>query len=208
MFSFKKLAFTAAVAFGALSTAFAAPAVTEVARCDACDAQKGVHGILVDLQVKLDGPCAQLGSLVKANATVDVVTELVGEIKTSISAAVVDVQALVGAEVDVILASATGTAHVTVVELTAVIAAVVNLVFGACGKVLAVVDVTVKAQIVAILCALGEVVGALLCAVFALVGGLLVGLSASVYAAISACIQVILTLNVHVLISLFGIVSL
>lgn len=51
MLSFKSIAVFATLAFGAISS-LAAPTVDNtalVARCDACDAQKGVAGIFADI---------------------------------------------------------------------------------------------------------------------------------------------------------------
>ncbi len=59
--------------------------------------------------------------LTKANATVEVLTPICEDIKGIFVGAIVEVNGLIGADVDVILANVAGTARVTVVELAGII---------------------------------------------------------------------------------------
>ncbi|TCD66871.1 hypothetical protein EIP91_000769 [Steccherinum ochraceum] len=203
MLSFKSLAFAAAVAFGALSTAFAAPAVvgSEVVARDLV-AARGVAVILTDVHTKIQPHILELNSLVKANATVEVVTPIVVEIKGVVVDAVVEVIALAGASADVILAGVDGGVQVTVAVLAQIIADLLILVFGALGFVLSIcADVTVM---IPCLCIVADVIGCLICAVFSLVGSLLVGIIGAVVVLIAAILPVIAQLNILVLVNVFA----
>jgi len=136
--------------------------------------QKGCAEILVDLKVNLDVQVTELKCLTKANATVEVITPILGEIVEIIGGAVVDLQALVGAELSVILCSVDGTVEVTVAVIAQLLADVLCLVIGALGFVLTVVaDVTILVDII-VKVALGDCLCSLIKAVLALVDGLLV----------------------------------
>ncbi|KAJ3484278.1 hypothetical protein NLI96_g5738 [Meripilus lineatus] len=198
MFSFKSLAFAAAVAFGIFTTAYAAPTVGSelVSRCDSgC---RSVPVILAEVQAQITPLALELKYLTKANATVEVITPICSEMKEIFAGAIVEVNLLIGASVSVILAGC------TVAELSALIGGILCLVFGVIGHVLAIVDVALYVVVCALLTAVAEVLGSLILVVINLCGGLLVGLVLAIVAHIVVVIDVILKLKVHVLINLFG----
>ncbi|KAH8096850.1 hypothetical protein BXZ70DRAFT_944800 [Cristinia sonorae] len=205
MLSFKSLAIAAAVAFGAISTVYAAPAVSsDVAVARDVVAIRGVAAIVAEVHAKVTPFVAQLHTLTVANATVEVVHPIVTEIKDVVAGAVVEVVALAGAKPSVILASVDGTVQVTVVVLAKLIADLLILIFGALGFVLSVCDVSLVAALIPCLCIVADILGCLICAIFSLCGGLLVGLVGAVVALIGAILPIIARLNVVVLVSIFA----
>lgn len=60
--------------------------------------------------------------MTSANATVDVITPIVGGLKAAISTSMVEIQTLVGQPAEIVLASVDGTAQVTVEVLVGLIA--------------------------------------------------------------------------------------
>ncbi|KAL1712083.1 hypothetical protein EV715DRAFT_278196 [Schizophyllum commune] len=137
-----------------------------------------------------------------ANATVETVTTLLTDIKVTLATLLVDVKALVGLDVSVVLGVV---ADVNVIGK--VVADLLILVFTALGGVLNIVAVA-KVEVVATLLAdITCIVGELLQVVFGLVDGLLGvvgGLLAVVLGLIGAILPIILQLNVSVLISVLA----
>ncbi|THH26552.1 hypothetical protein EUX98_g7627 [Antrodiella citrinella] len=199
MLSFKSLAFVAAVAFGAFSTAFAAPATSsELVARDV----RGVAAIIADLHVNISPSILQLNSVVKANATVEVITPIVLNLKSVIADAVVEVINLTNAAPTTILATADGTAQVTVSVLASIIGDLLIFVFGALNVVLNVCDVSVVSALIPVLCIVADILGCLICAIFSLCGGLLVGLVGAVATIVVSIGPIITRLSITVLISL------
>ncbi|KAI5823136.1 hypothetical protein K523DRAFT_287154 [Schizophyllum commune Tattone D] len=137
-----------------------------------------------------------------ANATVETVTTLLTDIKVTLATLLVDVKALVGLDVSVVLGVVTD-----VNVIGKVVADLLILVFTALGGVLNIVAVA-KVEVVATLLAdITCIVGELLKVVFGLVDGLLGvvgGLLAVVLGLIGAILPIILQLNVSVLISVLA----
>ncbi|THH19882.1 hypothetical protein EUX98_g8690 [Antrodiella citrinella] len=199
MLSFKSLAFVAAVAFGAFSTAFAAPATSsELVARDV----RGVAAIIADLNVKIGPSVLQLNSVVKANATVEVITPIVMNLKGVIGDAVVEVINLADAAPTTILATVDGTAQVTVSILAGIIGDLLLLVFGALNIVLNVCDASVVSALIPVLTIVANSIGCLICAIFSLCGGLLVGLVGAVATIVVSIGPIITRLSVTVLVSL------
>jgi len=81
-----------------------------------------------------------------------------------------------------------------------------QLVFGACATVLAVVSISIRVQVIACLAEIGCLVGELLCAVLDLVVGLVVEIIACLLPQIAGCINVIAILDIKVIIKVLGLV--
>lgn len=138
---FKSLAVVATLAFGAISSVVAAPLTAEsnniLARCG-CD---GAAGIVTDVTASVavytqklseDGASHWLhfsdgfvGALTAAECTIDVLTPIVADIKGVIAEATVKVNALVGQEKAIVMATVDGTAEITVAALAQLVAALV-----------------------------------------------------------------------------------
>ncbi|KAL1742702.1 hypothetical protein HDZ31DRAFT_83950 [Schizophyllum fasciatum] len=137
-----------------------------------------------------------------ANATVEAVSGLLGDIKITLSTLLVDVKALVGLDVSVVLGVVTD-----VNVIGKIVADLLILVFTALGGVLNIVAVA-KVEIVATLLAdITAIVGELLQVIFGLVDGLLGlvgGLLGVVLSLIGGILPIVLQLNVSVLLSVLA----
>ncbi|KAL5521234.1 hypothetical protein ACEPAG_9157 [Sanghuangporus baumii] len=134
---------------------------------------RGVAAILVDVKVKVKVQTDLLYALTGDECTSDKLTGILSAIVTIVAGAVVELKALVGADISVILASVDGTAQLAVGVIAQLLADILVLVFGALGFVLGIVaDVKVLLNaIVAV--AFGDCICSLIKAVLALVDGLL-----------------------------------
>lgn len=143
MFFSKSLAVVATLAFGAISSVAAIPAPSQsnnvLARCGC----KSPAGIITDVTASVQVYTGQLSALpyssstyallinpttealVAADVTVDAITPLVKGITGVLVDATAEINLLVGAEADVILASADGSAQVTVTVVAQLIAALI-----------------------------------------------------------------------------------
>ncbi|EPQ51455.1 hypothetical protein GLOTRDRAFT_140907 [Gloeophyllum trabeum ATCC 11539] len=165
------------------------------------DAPRGVQEILIEVQTKIT-PLVQQIQFIKAdNATVDALTPVVQGIEGILKGVVPELQTLVGQPVEVILASVTGTAQVTVGEVAQLVANILTLVFGALNSLLNVVG-TGLAALQPLLNALGAAVAALLTAVLAAVNSVVGGLLSAVLGLIGDIVPIILNLNLATVISI------
>ncbi|KAI0087912.1 hypothetical protein BDY19DRAFT_1049190 [Irpex rosettiformis] len=209
MFSFKSIAVFATLAFGAVSS-LAAPTIDTnavVARCDACDASKGIAGIFADVKVAVTPYVNELHYIKKDNCTVDAIEPLIIGIKVAVNDGLIKVNALAGASVDVILAGAVdATVKVDVNVLAGIVADLVVFIFAGLKVILDLNVTACLSVVIPLFCGLGEVIGALICAVLSICGHLLVGLDVAILALIQVVVSVIVRLNVSVLISVLAIV--
>ena len=79
-----------------------------------------------------------------------------------------------------------------------------QLIFGAFGSILAVVSVSIKAEVIALLADVGCLVGSLLCDIFSLVNSLVIEIIACLLPQIGGCFDVTKILDIK-LISFLGI---
>ena len=211
-----------AIAAAALAPfAFAAPAPAPVpAPVEARDVAvrgetQGVPAILTGLQVNLQVNIVELSAssillskqpriclrfifnsdcLTSANATVEVITPILTDIVTIIGEAVIDLKALVGADISVILCSVDGTVTVAVSVVAQLLADILIALFGALGFVLTVVaDVSILVDAI-VSCALGSCLCGLISIILQLVDGLL----ACLIPLVLSLVDVILTLGLNV----------
>ncbi|GJE93628.1 hypothetical protein PsYK624_097880 [Phanerochaete sordida] len=202
MFSFKSLAVFSALAFGAM-TAAAAPLENGnsiLARCGCSSAA----GILTTLTDDLSVPVGELKYITASNCTLDVLRPIMGEITTTISASIVEVQGLIGQPAEVILATVDGTAQIAISDLAQLVADLLILVFGAIGVVLN-IGGGALAAVLPLLVVVGDVLGCFVALLLNVVGGVAGGLTVAVLGLIGSIVQIILRLNVSVLISVIGI---
>ncbi|KAI0916627.1 hypothetical protein AcW1_010177 [Taiwanofungus camphoratus] len=169
------------------------------------DAPRGVCAILQDVTTQVTPYTVQLQYLKQSNATIDVITPIVNNIKGVLGGALGDVNGLVGQSTSVILATVDGTAQVTVTELAQIIAGLMTLIFDAVSVVLDVVSSDLSDCVTSLLCTVGELLGCLVCAIAMLVGSSLHGLLSAVVGLVGSLFPIIIKLNVSVFISLLGI---
>ncbi|KAF8839799.1 hypothetical protein BDN67DRAFT_1012038 [Paxillus ammoniavirescens] len=156
------------------------------------DAVKSIESKVTTLNTREDSPSVavifnnvmieitpyteQLTYLVPENATVAIITPIVASIKSSLVAAIPQLQALVGQEVSIILAPVEGEVTLTVTELAKIIGADLCIIFTALGAVLKVVLGEVRSEVLPILTDLGCTITELLEIVVTLVGGIVASL--------------------------------
>jgi len=167
------------------------------------DAQRGVQAILIDVQTQLQPITDKLTFCTVENATVSALTPVFNDLTTVLGSVVSEVQGLVGQPAEIILASATGTVQLTVVEVAQIVANVMTLVFTALGAVLKVVGGDVAA-LQPLLNAVGHAVFTLLNAVLTTVGSVVGGLLSAVVGLIQTVVPIVLQLNLNEVISLLG----
>ncbi|KAL5504818.1 hypothetical protein ACEPAH_7481 [Sanghuangporus vaninii] len=137
---------------------------------------RGVAAILVDLKVDVKVQTDILYALTGDDCTSDKLTTILTDIVSIVGGAVVELKALVGADITVILASVDGTAQLAVGAVAQLLADVLVLIFGALGFVLGIVaDVKVLLDVI-VAVAFGDCICSLISAVLALVNGLLAAL--------------------------------
>ncbi|OBZ78248.1 hypothetical protein A0H81_01757 [Grifola frondosa] len=219
MLSFSSLSLIATLALSAFTSAspinsdslapVAVPAVPAVAipavsGLGSRDAVRSVPVILADVQTKVTTYTQELTFITQANATVEVLTPIVTNIKVILTGALVEINGLVGQPAEIILASVDGTAKVTVVELANIISGLLIIVFEALNAVLAVVSITAKAAVVALLGTVGEILGCLICAIIMLVGGILTDLVFTLKPLLVSISTILTNLNVVVIVSVLG----
>lgn len=142
----------------------------------------------------------QLTFITADNATVAAISPVVAGIKTQLTSAVSQLQALVGQDPSVILAPIEGTVLLTVAELAALIGDDLSLLFTALNAVLKVVGGDARAEVLSILADLGYTVTSILAIVVTLVAGIVVSLS-PLLAPVAA---IIASLGLSDLLSLLG----
>ncbi|KAI0753893.1 hypothetical protein BC629DRAFT_1554509 [Irpex lacteus] len=160
---FKSLAVFATLAFGAISS-LAAPVLDNDViianvlsdRCDACDAQKGVAGIIADVKLAVTPYVNEFHYIKKENCTAEAIEPLIVGIKVAVNDGLVKVNALAGASVDVILASAV---DVNVkLDVHAVASIVADLIVFIFTGIKVILDLNVTAclsVVIPLFCALG-----------------------------------------------------
>ncbi|KAI0340991.1 hypothetical protein BDW22DRAFT_1359836 [Trametopsis cervina] len=187
MFSFKSLAVAATLAFAAVSSVVAAPYPAQADNVLArCDCKGGLATIVTDVTASVQVHTDKLRALTAAEVTVDVVTGIVADIKGVLTGAVVDVNALVAADVDVVLATVDGTARITASALATIVANLVTEILGAVSIVLNLGGVVAINAVIGIFASLGEVLGYFLCCCFSVAAGAQLDISASVGALLGA----------------------
>ncbi|KAG1736611.1 uncharacterized protein EDB91DRAFT_499589 [Suillus paluster] len=142
----------------------------------------------------------QLTYLTPQNASVAAISPVIAQIKTQLTGAVPQLQALVGQESSVILAPVDGVVSLTVAALATLIADVLTLLFTALGAVLSIVGGDVHAEILPLLTDLCGVVTSILQIVVTLVGGIIVSLLPLLVPVLS----IIVSLGLTGLLSLLG----
>ncbi|TFK50534.1 hypothetical protein OE88DRAFT_1661001 [Heliocybe sulcata] len=167
------------------------------------DAPRGVQEILIDVQTKITPLTQQIQFCTVENATVEILTPIVQTLTSTLEEIVPELQALVGQPIEVILASVTGTAQLTVAEVATLVANILTLVFGALGTVSTLLKGEVSA-ILPILAPLGAAVGHLLQAVLAAVGSVVGGLLAAVTGLVQNLVPTLLTLNLQEVLQILG----
>ncbi|KZT18732.1 hypothetical protein NEOLEDRAFT_1152413 [Neolentinus lepideus HHB14362 ss-1] len=167
------------------------------------DAPRGVQEILIDVQTKITPLTQQIQFCNAQNATVNVLTPIIQTLSSTLEDVVPELQALVGQPIDVILASTTGTAQVTVGEVAHLVANILTLVFGALGTVTTLVKGELSA-LTPVVAPLGNAVGHLLQAVFAAVGSVVGGLLSAVQGLVQNLVPIILNLSLGQVLSVLN----
>ncbi|KAG2130900.1 hypothetical protein DEU56DRAFT_740387 [Suillus clintonianus] len=142
----------------------------------------------------------QLAYINAENATVAAISPVVAQIKTQLTSAVSQLQALIGQDPSVILAPVEGTVLMTVAELATLIAGDLCILFTALGAVLKVVVGDVRTEVLPMLADLGCDVTFILKIVVTLVGGIVASLSPL----LAPVLAVIASLGLTDLLSLLG----
>ncbi|KAI0687830.1 hypothetical protein BC835DRAFT_1309063 [Cytidiella melzeri] len=200
MFSIKSLAVVATLAFGAISSVIAAPAPGEsnniLARCG-CDS---ASTIITDVTASVQVYTNQLRALAAADVTVDAVTPIVKGISGVLVDATVKINALVGADANIVLATVDGTAQVTVSVLAQLVATLVADIFGAIGVILNLGGVVGISAVIAVFASLGEVLGYFCCCCFSVVAAAGLDIKAAISLLIGGDILAVMArLNVSIL---------
>ncbi|EJD07754.1 uncharacterized protein FOMMEDRAFT_25039 [Fomitiporia mediterranea MF3/22] len=144
-----------------------------VADVHARNGQKGVQAILIDLKVALGVHIDVLNHLTKDNCTEDILTTHLSAIVKVIGEAVVELKALVGLDISVILCSVDGTVQVAVSVIAELLAEILLLIFGALGFVLTIIaDVKILVDVL-VAVAFGDCLCGLISVIISLVDGIL-----------------------------------
>ncbi|KAK7462996.1 hypothetical protein VKT23_007577 [Stygiomarasmius scandens] len=157
-----------------------------VARCDTCKSLPDIiTGITTDISPLID----QLKGLSAVDCTVEKITPIVDEIKVIVNGAIVDVKALVGVSIDVVLTTADGV--LSLVNLCQLISTLFTLIFGCFGIVLKIVASVEYDGVCGLFAEVGVLLATLLQLIFGIVGGLLV----IIRPLLTVCISVIIELG-------------
>ncbi|KAF9653538.1 hypothetical protein BDM02DRAFT_3125522 [Thelephora ganbajun] len=200
------LSIFATLAFAVFS--YAAPMFAGPSPVDAIAARhEGEHTkdtsleVVLTTAIELITPItAELGCIKAENATVEVIAPIVAKLKIAIGDVICDVKALASLPLERILCTLVG-GVLDAVAIAKLLACLLNLVFGACASILAVVAVSVKAQIIPILVEVGCLVGSLLCAVLGLANGLIFDIIKCLLPQIVGCLEVIKMLDIRIIIA-------
>ncbi|THH10450.1 hypothetical protein EW145_g1324 [Phellinidium pouzarii] len=113
------------------------------------DGTKGCQEILIDLKVKLSVSLEEFTYIKKENATTAVITPILKDVVSIVNAAVVELKALIGEDVSVILCNVNGGGLVAVTVIAGLLADILGLVCGALSLVLSVVaDVSILLDVI------------------------------------------------------------
>ncbi|KAF9233578.1 hypothetical protein BU15DRAFT_79981 [Melanogaster broomeanus] len=145
---------------------------SKISTLGARDDSPSVAVIFTNIQTEITPYTEQLNCLVPENATLAIITPIVSQIKGSLLNALPQLQALVGQELSVILASVEGDVTLTVSELAEIVGSVLLLIFTALGAVIQIVVGEVSTDVLPILTDLGCTVTSLMEVVVTLVGGI------------------------------------
>ncbi|KAI0794852.1 hypothetical protein C8Q75DRAFT_730713 [Abortiporus biennis] len=214
MFSFKKLVVAATLGFAAVASALTVPvhnnavAVPVSQEVEVRGVQvAGIAKIIADLTVEVKPLCDKILALTEETVTVEVVTEIVADIRAAVAVSINDVLALKGQDKTTILAGLDVGVILDVGALAQVVAGILILVLGAVGHLLSIIvhlDATLIAVINVLCCCICEVLGGLVVAVIAVAGGLVGGLVAAVVALIGGVVGILAQLNVSVLVKILA----
>jgi len=202
----------AALAFAVFSYAAPMPAgpspVNAIAARNRND--KHEHTKSVSLEVVLNAaievitPITKELSCIKAeDATFEVIAPIIAKLKVAIEGVIADVKVLASLPLERILCTLVG-GVLNALTIAKLLACLLNLVFGAFGSILAVVVVSVKAQIIPLLTEVGCLVGSLLCAVLGLVNGLVFEIILCLLPQITGCLSIIKILDIKIIIAVLG----
>jgi len=161
----------------------------------------GLAHIFAGAEAKLQPICAELNAFTAENIEVEVVTNLVVEIKDILAEAVVDVKALVGVSTEIIFAPTVGAVLLTVHDVAGLVAGLLILVSGTLYKVLGLLHYDL-AVLGSVLAALGATVYALLAAVIVVVEGLVVVLVPLLGADIAVILKTLSFINIAALLKI------
>jgi len=145
----------------------------------ATPAVHSLPAILGELVTAVTPLFAELGSLTKQNATVDIVQPIVGDINNALNIAITEVNTLIDQPVEVVLATAKGVLDIG--ELVKLLQPFLTLVFTALGSVLNLLSGVTSGEVFTLLKSVGALVGELLALVLDIVGGLAGGLLGTVF---------------------------
>ncbi|KAI0084664.1 hypothetical protein BDY19DRAFT_1025591 [Irpex rosettiformis] len=229
MHFFKSLAALATVAFGASSVVAAPlsdvggvpipplphtpsvpsppspPSVPNVPHLPRAGA-RSIPLILADVTVRVTPLVAELKLITSSNANTDVVGPILDNVKAVLSPAIVEINALVGQPVEVVLASVDGTGQVTVEALAETVS---DLTFGGLRVVYNVAPSLQAADLTGLLSDVANIVVSLLGAVLSLVnsltGSLLPDLIAALVPILGDLVSILSSLGVIGLIQSLGI---
>ncbi|EIM79660.1 uncharacterized protein STEHIDRAFT_173009 [Stereum hirsutum FP-91666 SS1] len=179
------------------------PSVPPMSSFEQRDDVKSFAAIFVELQVSLVPVVAELNYIVTDNCTSDALTPIITDVTNVISAAVTDLNALVGQSAAVILVNVDGTAQLALADVAKLVADVLNLVFSAVGHVLGLANVDISV-VVSVCAPLGEIIASLLNVVVSLVGALLGDVLGALLPLIGGLTNVIVNLNVATLLSILN----
>jgi len=208
------LSIFATLAFAAFS--FAAPMIGGASPVNAVAARgagANRHTKEVSLEVVLTAaidvitPITEKLTCIKSGdgATIEVISPIIAELKVAIKKVIVDVKVLVSLPLEKILCTAVG-GVLDALAIAKLLACLLNLVFGACGSILGVVSVSVKAELCPLLSDVGCLLGSLLCDVLGLVSSLVSQIILCLLPQITGCYSILKLLDIKIIISVLGLI--
>ncbi|KAK7440040.1 hypothetical protein VKT23_017291 [Stygiomarasmius scandens] len=156
------------------------------ARCDTgC---KSLPDIITGVTVEITPLIDELKSLSAVDCTIEKITPIVDEMKVILSGAIVDVKALVGVSLSVVLTTANGV--LSLIDLCNLIATLYTLIFGAFGIVLKLVATVEYNGVCGIFAEVGFLLATLLHLIISIVGGILFILQPLLTVCLSVIVQI------------------
>lgn len=165
---------SALVAVASAAFCFAAPAPISPAS-NALEARclcQDIHSIITDVTLTITPLVEELAYITSENCTVEILTPIIGEIKTALQGAIYEVSAITEVTVTTLLTTVEGVV-LSLTEVAELVCALLYLIFAALAAILRVVTSANATAVTALLCEVVELVATLLQLICNLVGGLL-----------------------------------
>ncbi|KAK7462464.1 hypothetical protein VKT23_008065 [Stygiomarasmius scandens] len=148
------------------------PDTNDLAVRNSCNSCRPLPAIIVDVTVQVTPHVNYLKSLSAKDCTAEKVKPSIIEIKGIIEGAIVEVKALAGVSLDIVLSTSGGI--LGLVDLCNLIVTLYTLIFGCFSAVLSVVVSVEYGAVVGLLVEVGVLLGSLLNLILSIVGGLFI----------------------------------